>query len=90
MNWSNNYLLFEQHPETNDLTSYTTNALTNIDLNTLAMSNAIDTTRYDTLNGKLVNEGGTSYTDVTYNGHYERDKSKMSTSIKPHLNETDI
>ena len=96
-NWPNNYLLFEQHPEANDLTGYTTNALTNIDLNTLAMSNA----NFDTcmgsqlngqLNGKLANEVGTSYADTNaYNGgHYERETSKMSTSIKQHLNETDI
>lgn len=89
-NWpNNNYLLFEQHPESNDLTSYTTNALTNIDLNALAMGNI------DTLNGKL-NEVGTSYSDSNYSsnvGHYhtsERESNKMSTSIKQHLNETDI
>ena len=87
-NWqSNNYLLFEQHPEANainDLTNYTTNTLANIDLNTLAI---------DTLNGKLVNEVGANYTDTNYNnGHYERERQKMShsTSIKQHLNETDI
>lgn len=95
-NWPNNYLLFEQHPEANDLAGYTTNALTNIDLNnlnTLAMSNAnFDTCMSSTLNGKLVNEVGTSYADAAaYNGgHYERETSKMSTSIKQHLNETDI
>lgn len=97
-NWSNNYLLFEQHPEANainDLTNYTTNTdFTNIDLNALAMNSAIDT-----INGKLINEvGGSSYTDASFNnaGHYEREclnerqKLSHSTSIKQHLNETDI
>ena len=83
-NWSNNYLLFEQHPQTNDLT-YTANTLTNIDLNTLAMSNAIDA-----LNSKLVNEVGTSYTDTNYGGHYGERETTMSAAIKQHLNETDI
>lgn len=95
-NWPNNYLLFEQHPEANDLAGYTANALTNIDLNTLAMSNANfdtcmgSTLNGGTLNGKLVNEVGTSYADATgyAGGHYEN--GKMSTSIKQHLNETDI
>lgn len=92
-NWPNNYLLFEQHPEANDLAGYAANALTNIDLNTLAMSNAnFDTCMGNGLNGKLVNEVGTSYADTTgyAGGHYDRESGKMSTSIKQHLNETDI
>lgn len=57
------------------------------------MSNAnFDTCMGGQLNGKLVNEVSTSYSDTNAytGGHYERETSKMSTSIKQHLNETDI